>query len=275
MTILKSINEGENLSRLYAWPAAKIGQAFLANYVANLMIARVGDVASLSFINAQHSTHKHFSTAMSPVDFWAYVIFVAPDKMLAKYLQPTAIAKIKEDGGRILSARVDKITKSCKVASDVINWQEAIYSILLLAVRFEINFPALQGIVRALYNWDKIGAAARASAIAQTSRFLRMADADSALLPPITKMTMTGFMQNIINPIDTISNKIKGFFRVAEEDGGVVPGSDATLADAISPLPRMIFKDGQIIKRKKRNFKILKWKDPSSGSKDYSNVKIA
>lgn len=284
MTILKSITEGESLAKLHSWSAPRILQAFLANYVANLIISRVGDVASLAFINSRGSTYKHFSTAMGPVDFWAYVLFVASPKELKKYLSEPVISQVKQDAGRILDSRVEKVVAACKKPADLINWQEAIYSIMLLAVRFEINFPALQGIVRALHNWEKTGAAARAAAISQSLRFLKMTDPDSQLIVPLTNMTSRGFISNIINPLDTISNKVKGIFRVAEDDAAPAAvnadnpqaGQETTQAGAISPLPRNIFKDGKIIRRRKRNFKVLKWKDPSNPeNKDYSNVKIA
>ncbi len=276
MTILKTIAEGESLAKLNSWTASRIEQAFVANFVANLMIARVGDLANLAFINSPTSTHKRFSTAMSPVDFWGYVLFTATEKELRKYLHHAVIAEIKGDAGRILDSRVDKILKTCKIPIDQINWQETIYSIMLLMVRFEINFPAMQGIVRTLYMWDKVGAGARAAAIGQVSRFLRMVDPTSPLVQPLSNMSISGFLSRIINPIEQPATKIKGFYRIAEDDAPADATSDVGSADSISPLPRVIFNNGRIIKRRRRAFKIRKWKDPSNTtSGNYSNVKIA
>jgi hypothetical protein len=286
MNFLKQLHESQQLARLHGMSAKAIEQAFLANYVAALVVLRMGDVNGL--MNIRSKGFERLSGAMSPVDFWAHVCFKASRNDLKKYLKKEVVDELKVDTDRVIESRVKKIVDSLKKPADIQDWTEIVYTVKLLQVRFEISLPILNTILQALYKWEDAGAATRMNAAGQALRILQMADPVSPLVKNLRDMSSSKSLFGFGAVAGTVTGKISRFFKeeqLEEDDGGGAPATpdaggaapDTTTAGAIATLPKLLFKDGRIIKRRNRKFKIRRFKDPKMTKElgDYSHVRVS
>jgi hypothetical protein len=283
MNFLKQLNEGQQLAKLHGMPAKKIELAFLANYVAGLVILRAGDINGL--VQIRPHGFNRLSNAMSPIDFWMYVLFVASRNELKKYLPRDVVDVIKKDAGYVIDSRVKKMADVFKTSADTLNWVEAVYSIKLMQVRLEIKLPTINTILRVLYDWQNSDAAERMNSVGQALRILMMADPSSPLVKSLRDITSSKklFPKAFVTGA-AVGAALSSVARVFKEDDAGAAGTpvetataDTTVAGAVATLPQLLFKNGKVIKRKKANWKRRVWKDPELSKKlgDYSDVRAA
>lgn len=284
MSILKDLQESQGIAQLHGKTAKQIEQAFLANYVASLVVLRTGDIGGLMTIRPTGNIDR-FSPRMSPAEFWAHIVFKATPAQLKRNLKQGVIDELQADSGRVLDRRLKKMMDVLSKPTEQTNWLDVVYSLKLMQVRFEISFPTLNTIASALYTWPNAGTGARGNAIGQALRFLQMSDPTSALIPVIRDMSSTTQSFSAVTSGIIVGTTFRKFLKLKEDgvggaDGGggtdAQAGTEASMAGSIGIYPKMIFKDGKIVRRKQRKFKVRRWKDPTRNAElgDWSNVKV-
>jgi hypothetical protein len=289
--ILFQLKENVSLTSIKNMSAIAIANAYVANYIAALLLIRCNDNQGLRLLrDKQHVKLNKFSNNMSRPNFWGYIVFNSKEKNIASLLSQTTIKDLIQNAGRIISSRRLKLQTYTTLTDDKINWTDAAYSIKLLKTRFELNNSKLDNIANGIYFWDSLDEMAKGDLLYNVFSFLIQSDNDSNLLPRLRYLTDNKYL-TVNSIVSTIGQKLNKVFRIFEDgenggdsggEGGEQPSGDnsqpnsgATTSKDVGTLP-FKFDNGKIIKRRKRNWKIRKWKDPFISKKlgDYSNVKV-
>jgi hypothetical protein len=286
--ILMQLSENVSLNTIKLMNATAIANAYVANYVAALVLIRAHDEKGIKLLNdKRHAKLNSFSTSMSRPNFWGFIIFNSDIKNIKKIIQPSTAAELEQSAGRIVSARRIKLQNYTTLTDEKINWTDAAYSIKLLKVRFNLGYSKLENIANGIYHWESLDEMAKGDLLYNAFSYLMQSDNESDLLPRLRLLTNNKYL-TVNSIVSTMGQKLNKVFRMMEDEGGgdigtgdPGPGVNVTTPDGISSkdvgnLP-MKFEKGKIIKRRKRNWKVRKWKDPLAKKKDlgdYSNVKI-
>lgn len=287
--ILMQLNENVSLNTIKMMNATAIANAYVANYIAALVLIRAHDDKALKLLNDKsHVKLSSFSTSMSRPNFWGFIIFNSDIKNIKKVIQPAAAAELEKSAGRIVKERRIKLQTYTTLTDEKINWTDAAYSIKLLKVRFELGYSKLDNMANGIYHWESLDEMAKGDLLYNAFSYLMQSDNESDLLPRLRVLTNNKYL-TVNSVISTMGQKLNKVFRMMEDEGegggdigtadpgpGVkVNTPDGTSAKDVGNLP-MKFEKGKIIKRRKRNWKVRKWKDPLAKKDlgDYSNVKI-
>lgn len=292
--VLQKLSENVSLNQIRNMKANAIANAYVANYIAALTIIRAGDEKGMKLLNDKaHTSLKKFSASMSRPNFWGFVVFNSDNPSIKKIINATAADELAKNAGRVVAARRQKLQSFTTMTADKINWTDASYSIKLLKVRFELSYSKIDNIANGIYAWDSLDEMAKGDLLYNVFAFLMQADNESDLLPRLRAMTDNKYL-TVNSIVSTMGQKLNKVFRMFEDDGAIAAGDEAigtgdpgpgvnvktpdgTNAKDIGTLPYK-FDKGKIIKRRKRNWKVRKWKDPSISKKidsgDYSNVKV-
>lgn len=288
--VLQQLSENVSLNSVRMMKAPAIANAYLANYIAALTLIRAEDKQGLKLLNdKQHANLKKFSSSMSRPNFWGFIVFNSDNKSVKKIILPTTANELAKNAGRIVTSRIQKLQNYTTSSSNKINWTDAAYSIKLLKVRFELSHSKIDNIANGIYSWDSLDEMSKGDLLYNVFSYLMQSDNESDLLPRLRLLTDNKYL-TVNSMISTLGQKLNKVFRMFEDEGGEgeigtgnpgpgvnVTTPDGTSAKDIGTLPYK-FDKGKIIKRRKRNWKVKKWKDPSILKKidsgDYSNVKI-
>lgn len=290
--ILVQLNENVSLNTIKLMNATGIANAYVANYIAALVLIRSRDEKSMRLLNDKtHVKLKSFSSSMSRPNFWGFVIFNSDIKNIKKIISPSAADELAQSAGRIVTARRIKLQTYTTLSDEKINWTDAAYSIKLLKVRFDLGYSKLENMANGIYHWESLDEMAKGDLLYNAFSYLLQSDNESDLLPRLRALTNNKYL-TVNSIVSTMGQKLNKVFRMMEDEGGDTgtgdigtgdPGPgvkvttpDGTSAKDIGNLP-MKFEKGKIIRRRKRNWKVRKWKDPlvkNKGLGDYSNVKI-
>lgn len=293
--MLKNLSENISLNSVRNMKASAIANAYVANYIAALTIIRAEDEKGIKLLNDKaHVNLKKFSTSMSRPNFWGFIVFNSDHPNIKKIISVSAADELAKNAGRIVNSRRQKLQTFTTLTTNKINWTDASYSIKLLKVRFELPFAKIDNIANGIYNWDNLDEMSRGDLLYNVFSFLMQCDNESDLLPRLRELTNNKYL-TVNSVVTTLGQKLNKVFRIFEDDGGISPGDEApgtgnpgpgvnvttpdgTSAKDIGTLPYK-FEKGKIIKRRKRKWKVRKWKDPFTSNKidsgDYSNVKIS
>lgn len=286
--VLRQLSENVSLNMIRSMKATAIANAYVANYIAALTIIRAGDEKGMKLLNDKaHTKMTKFSTSMSRPNFWGFIVFNSDVPSIKKLIAGGAADELAKNAGRIVSSRRHKLQMLTTQTADKINWTDASYSIKLLKVRFELPYSKLDNIANGIYAWDSLDEMSKGDLLYNVFSFLMQCDNESDLLPRLRALTNNKYL-TVNSIVSTMGQKLNKVFRMFEDDGGDIgtgdagPGVNVTTPDGtnakdVGTLPYK-FDKGKIIKRKKRNWKVRKWKDPFISKKidsgDYSNVKI-
>jgi hypothetical protein len=270
------LQENVSLNSLKMMKATAISNAYVANYVAALTLIRANDKEGMKLLDDKaHIKLDKFSPSMSRPNFWGFVVFNSDIKNIKKIISPSVADELAQDAGRIVKSRSLKLQAYTTMNENQINWTDASMSVKLLKVRFNVVHSKLDNIANGIYHWDSLDEMAKGDLLYNVFSYLQQADGESDLLPRLRVLTDKKYLT--VNSIaSTLGQRLNKVFRMFEEDGapaeggGEPPptggeeaptGGNGTMAKDIAPLP-FKFEKGKIIKRKKRNWKPKKWKDP-------------
>ena len=291
--ILQMLSENVSLQQIRMMKSTAIANAYVANYVAALTIIRAHDEKGMHLLNDKsHIKMDKFGTSMSRPNFWGFIVYNSDVKNIKKIILPTTANELAKNAGRIVGSRRTKLQSYTTMTDNQINWTDAAYSIKLLKVRFELTNSNLDNIANGIYGWDSLDEMAKGDLFQNVFTFLMQSDNESDLLPVMRRLTNNKYLT--VNSIaSTLGQKINKVFRVFEDDGAGDTGDigtgppgagvnvsmpDGTSAQDVGNVQDKIkFEKGKVIKRRRRKWKVRKWKDPEQSKKidsgDYSNVK--
>jgi hypothetical protein len=298
---LRQLCENASVSSLKNMSAFQIANAYVANYVAALVLIRAEDTRALQLLNDKsHVKLNSFSNNMSRPNFWGFMVFNSNVPNAKKLMPPGAASELAKNAGRIVDSRRVKLQTYTTMKDNQIDWTDASYSIKLLKVRFNLTQSNLDNIANGIYSWESLDEMAKGDLLQNSFLYLMQSDSQSDLLPRLRLLTNKKFL-TVNSVISTIGQKLNKVFRLGEDgaDGGgmgvgsgggvgfgsgaagsginqgienfgnrTAPGSpiktpDGTSSKDVANLPfRLKFEKGKIVKKKKRKWKIRKWKDP-------------
>jgi hypothetical protein len=217
-SILDTINETMHLNRLQGATYEKVKNAFFANYLTALVLLRLQDLKGLMMINDPHHCKlTKFTEKMSDVNFWGRAMFYPNAQEVKSRLVAGHDKVLSKEALKILDARIQKIMKVPLTAPDQIHWDDAIGSLLLLKHRFGLNSSYFTNITGAIHKWDSITDSAKKRAVNQAFMYLLQSDPHSAILQRIRVLSSSTMLAGV----DKVAQKIIGFRKLAEDDGGV------------------------------------------------------
>lgn len=295
-SILDTINETMHLNRLQGATYEQVKNSFFANYLAALLLLRLQDIKGLMMINdPHHSKLTKFADRMSDVNFWGRALFYPNCQEVKSRLVPGHDKILSKQALKILDARIHKIMKVPLTAPEQIHWDDVIGSVLLLKHRFGLNSSYFTHITNSLYKWDTISDAEKKRTVNQAFMYLMQSDYHSMLLQRLRVLSSS----IMIKGVDKVAQKIIGFRKLAEDDGGdatstsavastseqnaIVAGKGCATAttsqdmqsvlaglyklkkkatDQVTKKSGIVFKDGKIVKRKVKTFVARKFKAP-------------
>jgi hypothetical protein len=159
--------------------------------------------------------------------------------------------------------------------------------VILLKHRFGVQSSYLGNLTRYIYTWEKLSSTGRRKAVNDAFMYLMQADPKSALLPRLRALSNSV----MINAVDGVIRKLIGFKKLNEDDGGggdagtgvgnvatgdscnnliITPPSYSTPGyklekqspHQVTKKSKLVFKDGKIIRKKRKGFKPRKYKLP-------------
>lgn len=297
-SLLSILNESIHLKRLQGATDEKIKNAFFANYLSALLLIRLKDLKGLMLINDQaHSKLTKFSNQMSDLNFWGKALFYPESPEVKSRLAFGHYEVLKQESGRIMDSRIQKIMKVPLLVPENIDWADTTGALLLLKHRYSVNSSYFNNILYVLHKWDSVNETSKKRAINQAFMYLMQSDPQSALLSRMRNLTTSTMLDIISN----VAQKIVSFKRINEDDGGATStGNVATSDNAIvagksmiaqpefkqdankdiesimagmyklkkkSPYQvtkkgKYLFKDGKIVKKRAKAFKPRQFKAP-------------
>ena len=249
-----------------------------------------------------HVKLSSFSTSMSRPNFWGFIVFNSDNKSIKKLILPSAADELAKNAGRIVSSRRQKLQSFTTMNDNQINWTDAAYSIKLLKVRFELSYSQLENIANGIYSWESLDEMAKGNLLQEIFSFLMQADNESDLLPRLRELTNNKYLtvNSIVSTMGQKLNKVFRMFEDGGGGGGgggsggmggggsgggmgggggghgggaigtgdPGPGVNVTTPDGTSAndignfQDKIRFEKGKIIKKRRRKWKVKKWKDP-------------
>jgi hypothetical protein len=190
---------------------------------------------------------------------------------------------LKNDVSGIMRDRIDEMIESLYKPSDLINWNRLTAITSLIAKKLNVRSSFLNKTLNILENWDDSNDNQKSIAISKCFQFLlQVEDKDSKLLERL-RVLSTKFILN------TGKAKMIGVSRINEDDitsatnigsyssmlGSTVlsrlnltrPQEKDEITDIKSGKLSIRKMGGKIIKKKKQNFKIIKFKNSQIESK--------
>lgn len=296
LNILAELNESVTLSKLKGATDEKIKNAFFANYLSALILLRLQDLKGLMLINdPAHAKLSKFSANMSDLNFWARALFYPMTTDVKNRLAHGHAQILAHDSGRILDARIQKIMKVPLTNPAQVDWDDTVSALLLLKHRYELQSTYFNNITYALHKWNNIRDTEKTRAINQAFMYLMQSDPHSNLISRIRSLSGS----SMINGIADIAQKIIGFRKlnedgegggdaggevstseIATKDNAIIGGRpitqnsiEAALGNAytlkkpsliqLGKRGKYMFKDGKIIKKRKKNFEPKIFKAPT------------
>lgn len=222
--ILANLEENINLGKLNGACHVTVRNAFFANYVTALLMLKLQDLKGLLLINDHgHSKLTKFSSTMSDLNFWGRAMFYSSDSDVKARMGADEAKILTRAASRVSTSRVQKIMQVPMTAPDAVNWNEAIGALLLLQHTFNLKSSYFNSILRALYQWDSVNVGTKQKAINDSLMFMMQSDSSSKVIPHLRKLS------NLImtHKIGSVAQRIVGFTKLHEDDGGGEAGADA------------------------------------------------
>lgn len=140
MNILQDLQESLGLERLVGKSDDDVKNAFLANYLAGLLLLKLHDLKGLLLLNdPTHARLTRFTPSMSDLNFWGKALFFPDDPQVERRLQPGHARVLKQDAHKIVVNRVHEIMKLPLTPPESVNWNEVIAVLVLLRERFGVT----------------------------------------------------------------------------------------------------------------------------------------
>ena len=225
MSILVTLEEGINLTRLNGATQMNVLNAFFANYLSSLILLKLQDLRGLMLINDRsHSRLTSFSTTMSDVNFWGRALFCSNEKDVEHRLAPGAGKEIHNNVKTVNIAYVHKIMNVPLTSPDLVNWNEVCASLVMLKFKFKYHSTYFDLIVKTLKNWESLNLAAKQKAVNYAFMFLMQSDSQSKLLnwfrTQSTELMLNNKRIERLEKVQNESRKIVSFSRLVEDEGG-------------------------------------------------------
>jgi hypothetical protein len=296
MHMFEKLSGKAALMRLQGKDSNAVKNAFMANYLAALMLVKLGDIKGLGLVNDQaHKKLQSFSGQMSDVCFWGRALFFPEDKQVKDALQFGHAELLAKEAGRIVDQRVYKMISFVMIPPDQVNWTEVIACLFLLKHRFGMTSSYLSRIVSAFMKWDRLTSSQRDKAVYDCFMYLLQADTKSGLISRMRELCGNSALVGFSAAADKLTSILRipeprnGIFEddaggsVGTSAGNIATGDQSTgnsiidqLAGDCDILPQ-VYQFGKTagkaakkglkyekLKKRQRRFKLIKFKAPSS-----------
>jgi hypothetical protein len=213
------------MQRLRGADSDTVKNAFFANYLAALLMARLHDLKGMQLVrDPGHSKLTKFETGMSDLNFWGRVLFYPTDPQVQKLMAFGHADLLAKESGRILHSRIQKVMHVPLTDPKSIDWAETTASLVVMAHRFELKSSYYGHVVRAMQKWDSLSEAGKRKAVGDSFLYLMQADPKSNLLARMRELAGS----TMLNDLKALAMKVVSFRRLGEcrltlnEDGEVV-----------------------------------------------------
>jgi len=297
MNFLSTINESININKLKGATFNSVTNAFLANYVAALLMMKLQDLKGLILINdVSHSKLTKFSPQMSDVNFWGLALFYPLHPEVKNRMAPGEAELLAAESKHIQHTRIQAMMKVPLSAPSEVHWMEVCASLIALKHRYRITSSYYRNMLATILHWDQVSDNVKKKAVNNSFMYLMQADPHSHLLPRMRALSTT----LLVKGIGSVATRIVSFKKIVE-DGAISTGniasssqnSNAIVRGPSSPIPtansdavtqgvfkldkmskeqitkkgKYIFRDNKIVKKRKQKFKARKFKAPEAAKK--------
>ncbi len=292
MSLMQEMSKSALVRRLHGADEGKVKNAFLANYIAALVMLKLQDLKGLMLVNDRaHAKLTSFADGMSDINFWGRALFYPKDPLVKGAMQFGHADILAHESGRILDSRVQKIMLVPLTAPEQVNWDEAVANLLLLKHRYSVASSYYNRVAFALHKWDSLNEGSKRKAVGDAFMYLMQADPRSNLLSRMRELSGTSMMRDL----STLAMRIVKFARIQEDEGGAgtvagnvgscsLPvfgsGTNAIIKQATTNNPALdnayVYKAGEDpehwkakrIKKRVRKFKLIKFRAPTKKEAD-------
>lgn len=215
------LNEAAQVARLANLTAEHVANAFLANYLAALVLMRLHDVDTAQLLrDANGAKMNGFKATMSDPNFWGYAAMFPRDKYVTAKLGKTEADKLYDLAAKwIPEQTAQKVMALLQSPPDLVNWEQAYFMLALLRERFSVNSTYLNRAAPLLRTWHLRSPVERLLALSNAFQYLLQSDPRSRLLPRLRELNQGELMHAA-----STGTGLRGFFRMYEDDGGAVAG---------------------------------------------------
>jgi hypothetical protein len=290
MTILEKISSDMHLDKLQGVTHHQVKNAFLANYLAALMLLRLQDLKGLMLINdPHHSKLTKFTKEMSGLNFWAKACCY-PGQEVKSRMQPGHYDLLSMGNQGILDSRIQKMMAVPYSPPEMINWVETVGSLLMMKLRHGVSSSYVDQVAGYLIRWENLTDNEKKRAVTQAFMYLVQSDPHSVMLPRLRDLSSITALKGP----SSVAQKLVGFKKlqvkedvdtgagsIASGDNAIISGghpeqkgADDVLANVYklkSLAPNQVekkgkwkIKNGKIIRLRAKTFKARVFKAPDS-----------
>lgn len=217
------LQEMAPIARLSNLSAQHVIGAFLANYLAALLLMRMHDVEGARLIRDPVGARlTGLQANMSDPNFWTYVALFPRDKHVRARLGSAEAEKLYTMAGWVSTGGAKKAAQLLQTPPDLVNWEQAYYTLALMKDRFNVNSTFLNRVAPVMRTWARRSSVEQSMALSNTFQYLLQSDPNSKLLPRLRDLA-----QGELTHAAATGTGFRSFFRMSESDGAVAGGTSA------------------------------------------------
>jgi hypothetical protein len=268
------VKEDLNIKQFKHLSTEDICFAFMANYLAALLLLRNKDKTASSLVKDNSDRYKKYNKNMSRVNTWAFLIFNCNyNKVANEMLNIGTWKELKKIAGRFIERRIHYVHDSLSKGNNLLqDWALQEDTVKLLLMRLEVYEKGLSDCIQVIRYWDDANQSDRVQTVNQLFFYLQRHDSQSPLFARMRKLandvlinTKSEKLQNGVNPVIKES-----LIKILEDEAAtaspVTPSGNiagVTSSQAVAPVPKKLFRGKVIIRRPRTFVKKSKFERPN------------